>query len=42
MKGDAYYNKPMLNLSRLQDAIRHASFESDKLIIAKQAISFTE
>ncbi len=34
-----YYNKPMLNLPSLQNAMRKASFESDKKIIAEQAIS---
>ncbi len=34
-----YYNRPMLDLVRLQNAMRNASFESDKKIIAEQAIS---
>jgi len=34
-----YYNKPLLDVARLQNSIRRASFESDKRIIAEQAIS---
>jgi len=33
------YNKPLLDLGRLQRSINNASFESDKRIIAEQAIS---
>ncbi|MCF6365220.1 MAG: DUF4476 domain-containing protein [Bacteroidales bacterium] len=36
---NGYYNKPMLDLPRLQTSMRHASFENDKLRIARQAIS---
>jgi len=36
---NGHYNKPMLDLPRLQTSMRHASFENDKLRIAKQAIS---
>ncbi len=37
--GNGYYNKPVLDVARLQNSIRRASFESDKKIIAEQAIS---
>ncbi len=37
--GNGYYNKPLLDVARLQNSIRRASFESDKKIIAEQAIS---
>ena len=33
------YNKPLLDLPRLQNSIRRAGFESDKLRIARQAVS---
>ena len=34
-----YYQKPLLNLPKLKHTIANASFESDKLMIANQAIS---
>ncbi len=37
--GGGYYNKPLLDVARLQNSLRRASFESDKKIIAEQAIS---
>ncbi len=37
--GGGYYNKPLLDVARLQSSLRRASFESDKRIIAEQAIS---
>ena len=37
--GNGYYNKPLLDVARLQNSIRRASFESDKKIIAEQAVS---
>ena len=37
--GGGYYNKPLLDIARLQNSMRRASFESDKKIIAEQAIS---
>ncbi len=37
--GGGYYNKPLLDVARLQNSMRRASFESDKKIIAEQAIS---
>jgi len=37
--GNGYYNKPLLDVARLQNSMRRVSFESDKKIIAEQAIS---
>ncbi|NOZ33933.1 MAG: DUF4476 domain-containing protein [Chlorobi bacterium] len=37
--GGGYYNRPMLDIARLQNSMRRASFESDKRIIAEQAVS---
>ncbi|MCD4793164.1 MAG: DUF4476 domain-containing protein [Bacteroidales bacterium] len=34
-----YYNRPLLDLGRLQRSLNNASFESDKRMIAEQAIS---
>jgi hypothetical protein len=34
-----YYDRPLLDLGRLRHSIQNASFESDKKIIAEQAIS---
>ncbi len=36
---NGHYNRPLLDLPRLQNSIRRAGFESDKLKIARQAVS---
>lgn len=37
--GNGYYYKPLLDVGRLQNSMHRVSFESDKKIIAEQAIS---
>lgn len=37
--GNGHYNKPLLDLGRLRHSMNNASFESDKRMIAEQAIS---